>query len=145
MLWALQRDGLSTLPLHEEYARPALHNRPSRPAPDAQDERKIDGMNVEILHIDECPSWERAEARTREALTALGRTDILVTTRLLRTPEEAAGTPFAGSPTITIDGVDVFPSDGRTSDLACRVYATPDGLKGTPTTEQITDALRQRI
>lgn len=102
-------------------------------------------MNVEILHIDECPSWERAEARTREALTALGRTDILVTTRLLRTPEEAAGTPFAGSPTITIDGVDVFPSDGRTSDLACRVYATPDGLKGTPTTEQITDALRQRI
>ena len=102
-------------------------------------------MIVEILHIDECPSWESAEARTREALKALGRTDVLVATRLLRTPEEAAETPFAGSPTITINGVDIFPSDGRTSDLACRVYATPHGLKGTPTTEQITDALRPRI
>ena len=101
-------------------------------------------MTVEILHIAECPSWESAEARTREALEALGRADVLVTTRLLRTPEEAAETPFAGSPTITINGTDIFPSDGRTSDLACRVYATPHGLKGTPTTEQITDALRPR-
>lgn len=57
----------------------------------------------------------------------------------------AAQTPFAGSPTITINGADVFPSDGRTSDLACRVYATPHGLKGTPTTEQITAALRDQI
>jgi hypothetical protein len=102
-------------------------------------------MNVEILHIDECPSWESAEVRTREALAALGRTDVLVTTRLLRTPEEAAATSFAGSPTITIDGVDVFPTGGRTGDLACRVYATPDGLRGTPTIEQITNALRPRI
>jgi hypothetical protein len=102
-------------------------------------------MTVEILHIDECPSWESAEARTREALEALGRPDVVVTTRLLRTPEEAAETPFAGSPTIIINGVDIFPSDGRTSDLACRVYATPNGLKGTPTTEQITDALRPRV
>lgn len=102
-------------------------------------------MTVEILHIDECPSWQSAEARTREALDALGRADIPVTTRLLRTPEEAVGTPFAGSPTITLGGIDIFPSDGRTGDLACRVYATPHGLKGTPTTEQITDALRPRI
>lgn len=102
-------------------------------------------MNVEILHIDACPSWESAETRTREALAALGRTDILVTTRLLSTPEDAAATAFAGSPTITIDGVDIFPSDGRTGELACRVYPTPHGLKGTPTLEQITDALRPRI
>lgn len=102
-------------------------------------------MTVEILHIDECPSWESAEAHTRDALGALGRADIPVTTRLLRTPEDAAGTPFAGSPTITFNGVDIFPSDGRTGDLACRVYATPHGLKGTPTLEQITDALRPQI
>lgn len=102
-------------------------------------------MTIEILHIAECPSWESAEARTREALEALGRTDVLVTTRLLRTPEEAAETPFAGSPTIVINGNDIFPSEGRTSDLACRVYATPHGLKGSPTAEQVADALRQRI
>ena len=102
-------------------------------------------MTIEILHIEDCPSWETAEAHTREALDALGRADIPVTTRLLRTPDEAAETPFAGSPTITLNGVDIFPSDGRTTDLACRVYATPHGLKGTPTTEQITSVLRPLI
>lgn len=102
-------------------------------------------MTIEILHISECPSWESAVTRTKEALATLGRTDDRVVARLLRTPDEAATTAFAGSPTITINGVDIFPSDGRTSDLACRVYATPLGLKGTPTTEQITEALRPRM
>lgn len=102
-------------------------------------------MTVDILHIDECPSWEIAADRTREALNTFGRADIPVTTRVLRTPEEAAETPFAGSPTITLNGVDIFPSDGRTGDLACRVYATPNGLKGTPTLDQIADALRPQI
>jgi hypothetical protein len=98
-------------------------------------------MTVEILHIDGCPSWQSAVTRTREALDALGRADIPVLTRLLRDPEEAAETSFAGSPTINVDGVDVFPSDGRTNALACRIYATPRGLSGTPTTDQISNAL----
>lgn len=102
-------------------------------------------MTVEILHIDECPSWASAQARTRQALDALERSDIPVTTRRLRTPAEAADTAFAGSPTITLNGVDIFPSDGRTADLACRVYPTPDGLRGAPTTEQITAALRAQL
>ena len=144
MLQTLQRDGPTATPLHEDYARPEPRNRP-QPAPVGPDERRIEDMEIEILHIDECPSWENAEARTKEALNALGRTDVHVTTRLLRTPEEAAETSFAGSPTITVNGVDIFPSDGRTSDLACRVYPTPHGLKGTPTTEQITNALRPQI
>jgi hypothetical protein len=32
---------------------------------------------------------------------------------------------------------DLFPSDGRTSNLACRVYLTPKGLAGRPTQEQL--------
>lgn len=102
-------------------------------------------MSIEILHIDECPSWETAESRTRDALKSLGRPDISVTTRVLRAPEDAVETTFAGSPTITLHGIDLFPTDGRANDLACRVYATPTGLKGSPEIEQIIDALRSQI
>lgn len=98
-------------------------------------------MKVEILHIDECPNWEQAGARTRAALDAAGVTDTQVEFRLLTSSEDAAAVPFAGSPTILIDGVDLFPDGARTTDLACRVYRTPAGLAGVPLTEQITEAI----
>lgn len=98
-------------------------------------------MRVEVLHIDECPNWQEAGRRTEMILRALGETDITVTYRLLASPEDARHTAFAGSPTIAVDGEDLFPSEGRTADLACRVYFTPAGLAGLPTEKQIQDAL----
>lgn len=98
-------------------------------------------VRIQILHIDACPHWTAAAARVREALAASGLTDVDVQHRLLRTAEDAAGTPFAGSPTILLDGKDLFPGDGRTSELACRVYATPSGLAGSPTTRQLIEAI----
>lgn len=101
-------------------------------------------MRVEILHIDECPNWMDAGTRVRAALDAVGLPGITVEYLLLTTREEAAHVAFAGSPTILIDGVDAFPSDGRTADLACRVYMTGQGLAGLPTTEQLEHVLRER-
>lgn len=86
-----------------------------------------------------------AAERVREALDQLGMSELPVTTRLLTTSADAEATAFAGSPTITLDGVDVFPSEGRTVDLACRVYLTERGLAGAPATEQIVDAIRSHI
>ncbi len=102
-------------------------------------------MQVEILHIDECPSWILAAERSREALDALGLEQVPVTTRLLRDTQEAGATAFAGSPTIVLDGQDAFPSEGRTAELACRVYPTGQGLAGSPTVEQLVDAIRSRL
>lgn len=98
-------------------------------------------MNIEVLHIEECPSWVEAGNRLREALNDSGLGETAIIYRLISTPEDAAQVPFAGSPTITIDGQDLFPSGGRTTDLACRVYPTPTGLAGLPTTEQLVDAI----
>ena len=98
-------------------------------------------MELEVLHLEDCPNWQEAGVRASHALSGAGRPDIRVTYRLLRTPEEAATTAFAGSPTLALDGVDLFPSDGGTADLACRVYVTPHGLAGLPTEGQIVDAL----
>lgn len=98
-------------------------------------------MELEVLHIDDCPNWEQAGDRLRQALAATGLDDVPIRFRLIRTAEDASGSGFAGSPTITVDGEDLFPSEGRTNDLACRVYFTPSGLAGLPTVDQLVERL----
>lgn len=96
---------------------------------------------IEIVHIRDCPSWMVAGQRVKEALLAGGLSNTAVEFRLLETREDAAAVLFAGSPTILADGVDLFPTGQRTTELSCRVYATPAGLSGSPTTAQLMDAL----
>jgi len=48
---------------------------------------------------------------------------------------------FHGSPSILVDGVDLFAEPGAGVGLSCRVYRTPEGLSGAPTVEQLRAAL----
>lgn len=66
-------------------------------------------VRIELLHIDDCPHMAKALEQVEAALNALGRQDIRVHVRHIKTPADTAGTGFAGSPTITADGVDIFP------------------------------------
>ncbi len=60
----------------------------------------------------------------------------------VNTDEEARRLRFPGSPTIRVDGRDLFPAPEREDwRPGCRVYATPEGLKGSPTAEMIRAAL----
>jgi hypothetical protein len=60
----------------------------------------------------------------------------------VNTDEEARRLRFPGSPTIRVDGRDLFPVPDRAEyALGCRMYATPEGLKGSPTAEMIEEAL----
>lgn len=99
-------------------------------------------MDVSLIHIADCPNWVETGTRMRAALDNLGMDETEVTFTLLRTPEDAARVSFAGSPTILVDGTDLFPSDGRTTDLACRLYQTDGHFAGLPSLEDIEDALR---
>jgi hypothetical protein len=101
-------------------------------------------VNVQVLHIDDCPNWQEAGTRTRQALDALGLVNVSVEFVLIRTEGEATSAGFAGSPTIVVDGEDLFPSEGRTAHLACRVYLTERGLAATPTLAQLERALQER-
>ena len=100
-------------------------------------------MRVEILHIEDCANWKETAFRVRTALAVTGHDATSITTAL-RTHEDAARVAFAGSPTVTVDGDDLFPTDGRTTDLACRIYFTPTGLAGLPTVGQLSEAMRHR-
>lgn len=99
-------------------------------------------VRVEVLSINDCPNFQVAGARAREALDSLGYPDIPVIERRIMTAAEAAATAFAGSPTVLINGIDAIPGATRTGSLACRVYHTDTGMAGHPTTAQIAEAIR---
>lgn len=101
-------------------------------------------MKVEVVHIEDCPNWEEAGRRVRAALDTIGARKVGVDYRLVASSEDAAAVWFAGSPTILIDGADAFPTGGRTTGLACRVYYTDDGISRLPAVEQLVRAIGQR-
>ncbi|MGH3639733.1 MAG: alkylmercury lyase [Mycobacterium sp.] len=102
----------------------------------------LNQMRVEIVYFDGCPNWQ--EAGTRAAAAAAGFADVEIAYRRVTTDEEAAASPFAGSPTILVDGTDAFDDAVPVRVLACRVYQTDGGLSGLPTVTQLTDAFRRR-
>lgn len=98
-------------------------------------------MKIEILHIADCPNWTATGELVMDVLNELGAGNTPIEYVLLTTPEEVAAVPFAGSPTVLIDGVDAFPSEGATADLACRVYRTGGHFAGSPSKEDLREAL----
>lgn len=100
-------------------------------------------MTIEVLYIAGCPNGQRAVDAVRAALTELDRADVPVSLRLIDSPEAAAAVPFAGSPTVLIDGRDAVPGAPLTTDLACRVYSGADGTLGHPSVRQLLPVLRR--
>lgn len=95
-------------------------------------------MHVELLYFEGCPHWTIAEERLRAVAGARG---LRVERRLVTTPEEAERARFRGSPTILVDGRDPFARDDEGFGLSCRVFQTPSGPAGSPTIEQLEEAL----
>jgi hypothetical protein len=102
-------------------------------------------MRIEILYIADCPNWRDAGTRLHTALARLGVAEVSIDYRLLSEREDFRGAPFAGSPTMLVDGRDLFPSQGATGDLACRVYVSEGRLAPLPTVDDLTTALRARV
>jgi hypothetical protein len=89
-------------------------------------------MRVELLYFDGCPTYATAERAVRGALAEEG-IEAGVELVAVNTDEEARKLRFPGSPTIRVDGRDLFPVPERAEyALGCRTYATPEGLKGSP-------------
>ena len=98
-------------------------------------------MKVEVLYFDGCPTYKTAEKTLREVLAGEG-IETKVELIAVNTDQEARRLRFPGSPTIRVNGDDLFPVSEREDwRLGCRVYATPEGLRGSPTTEMFKEAL----
>lgn len=101
-------------------------------------------MRIELLHIIECPSWSTCLKSLQHALIDLDL-NAEMKVQCLESSNLNEFVQFHGSPTILVDGQDIFPVDDYVGDLSCRVYNTPEGLRGMPTTEQIVQQLQKLI
>ena len=101
-------------------------------------------MKIEVLYFDGCPTYKVAEKTLREVLAKEG-IEAEVELVAVNTAEEARRLRFPGSPTVRVDGRDLFPTEEREDrGLGCRVYATPEGLRGNPTADMIRAVLIRR-
>lgn len=96
-------------------------------------------VRVELLVVKDCPHEGPAGAMLRDALDSTGLDDTPVQTVVVTTDAEAQALCFGGSPTFMVDGHDLF--EGGPAGLACRVYPTSGGLRGTPDMSALIAAL----
>lgn len=103
-------------------------------------------MEVRLVYFDGCPNWQLARTRLRQVLDRLGRSDVSISGVRVETADEASAAGFAGSPTILVDGWDLFPATTEwAGGLGCRLYRTPAGSAGAPRVEDIMGALSERV
>ena len=102
-------------------------------------------MKVELLFFDSCPNYEALVPQLRALLSASGAAGTHIELVRVEDADTAQAKRFLGSPTVRIDGQDVEPGadDRRDFGLKCRLFATPDGLRGTPTDEWVLGALER--
>jgi hypothetical protein len=96
-------------------------------------------MVITLQYFDDCPNWKIADERLM--VLAAERPEIVVKRQTVETVEEAEQVGFHGSPSILINGVDVFADTSAPVGLACRRYMTEEGPAGAPTLEQVRAAL----
>ena len=98
-------------------------------------------MKIEILYFDGCPTYLEAEKALQKVLAredAGGKFELVP----VGSDGEAQRLRFPGSPTIRADGEDLFPVPERSEyALGCRMYATSEGLKGSPSAGMLEEAL----
>lgn len=96
-------------------------------------------MQITLQYFDGCPNWKETQVHL-ETLKDQG-VDLDVVHQLIETPEAAEAAGFRGSPTVVINGVDPFSDPDAPVGLSCRVYRTATGYAGSPTLEQLREAI----
>ena len=91
-------------------------------------------MNVTLLYFEGCPSWQVTDQHLRTLEAELGFTVERVE---ITTPEAAEASGFRGSPSVHVDGVDLFAEQESPVGLSCRIYQTTNGPAGSPTLESL--------
>jgi len=99
-------------------------------------------MKIELLYFDGCPSWESGLKNLEVALQEEG---LPASVEMIKVADDddAARLKFLGSPHFRVDGHDLWPEEREVHSLGCRIYPTPEGLKGFPTVAMLREQLKQ--
>ena len=98
-------------------------------------------MKIELLYFNDCPSWKTALENLESALAAEA---IEAQIQLIEVvdQDQAARLKFLGSPSFCVNGQDWWPEARQTYNLSCRIYATPQGMRGVPTVEMLREKIQ---
>ena len=96
---------------------------------------------ITLVYDADCPNANAARAALRQAIARAG-----LDPRWLECERSTQGLPERflrfGSPTILVNGKDVADEPGAAA-ACCRIYQTPDGLRGVPPVEAIVAAIER--
>ena len=99
-------------------------------------------MQIELLYFDGCPSWEVGLKNLEAALQEEGLPASVEMVKVTDN-DDAARLKFLGSPHFRVDGQDLWSEERENYSLSCRVYPTPEGIKGFPTVAMLRMQLKQ--
>jgi len=98
-------------------------------------------MQIELLYFEGCLSWQTGLKNLKSALQLEG---IEAEVNLVNVQDEADAIrlEFLGSPSIRVNGVELWTEERDAFALSCRVYPISEGMKGWPTVEMLREKLR---
>lgn len=100
-------------------------------------------MDVKLLLVAGCPNEAPAWALLRRALDESNLEQLYISTEVITDAVEAKRINFLGSPSFSVNGVDLFADPGRQPGITCRVYPTDKGLAGLPDLAEMKMVMRQ--
>jgi len=98
-------------------------------------------MKIRLLYFDGCPSWQSALQNIKTACE-LDELPWPIEPVEVRDDDHAAALRFLGSPSIIVDGEDLWPEAREAYGMSCRMYRTPEGMRGWPTVAMLRERLR---
>ena len=99
-------------------------------------------MHLTILAVPDCPNAPVLEERLAAVLH--GRADVSVSHEVITDEGQAARRGMHGSPTLLIDGADLFAEPGQPPSMSCRLYRGEDGrASGAPSVAQLRQVIAQ--
>lgn len=101
-------------------------------------------IKMEILYFDGCPSWKPA-LENLEKVIETEKISAEIGLVKIASPEQAQIEEFLGSPSFRVDGIDLWPEKRENYTLRCRIYNSPSGMQGYPTTKMLREEIRRAL
>jgi len=99
---------------------------------------------IQLLSIEDCPNSAQVLYNLHQALSIL-KIDIKPDQIMIHDDLEADHYSFQGSPSIKVDGVDLWERKAEEYHMGCRVYPTPSGLSGCPPVSMLVERIKKLL
>jgi len=129
---------------HDFFTTPLFDTATKRLARNHDPKKEFLSMKIEVLYFDGCPSWQTGVDNLQQELRLEGLAWPVELTAV-RDDDQAARLQFLGSPSFRVGDQDLWPEERAEYSMSCRVYRTPEGVKGWPSVDMLRERLRQRV